>query len=140
MTLADSSLGKSHKCQASCQKAQTGIVRKAAPITASVSIIPHRYTIALSWINGNGTWRPSSQDEKLLVGRSDFCNITINNSFISRMHGYFTIVDHGCAYFDQSHNGSIIAIKGHSTILHNNAMLLTGNGKIFLGYDFSSEK
>ncbi len=102
-------------------------------ITRSFSNTPAKCNVKIVTLDNSLVWSPKRSQERLVIGRSDTCNIIIKNDIASRIHGYFTIIDRGCVYFDQSSNGSYMLMKGMLTKLFKSGTMIDGSGTIFIG-------
>ena len=80
-------------------------------------------------------WAIYSVGKKLIVGRSEACDISINDNIVSRIHGYFLCTESCFAYFDQSSNGSFLIQDGKVIKLNKSNIILEGNGSISIALD-----
>ena len=114
---------------------KSGLIRAEEVVTRSFSEAPTGCSLKMVSQGRHFVWTPSKAREKFVVGRSEASNLVIKNDIASRIHGYFTIIDKGCIYIDQSSNGSFIRMGGKLTKLHKEGTVLHGPGTIFIGSD-----
>jgi adenylate cyclase len=75
-----------------------------------------------------------AEGQSLTVGRIPECDITIDQSWVSRKHAVFTIVGSQLEIKDHSSYGSVIEMTdGSEILLHRRGTLLSGTGSVFFG-------
>jgi hypothetical protein len=67
------------------------------------------------------------------VGRSDSCQIHLNSTYVSRMHGCFRWLAMGFRYRDMSQNGTVLIQRHEEIIVHNDEVILEGSGSLRMG-------
>ena len=114
---------------------KAGVIRVEDVVTASFPPVPSAWSVRMVSPAGSVTWSPQSSREKFVIGRSETCNLVVRHDVVSRIHGYITVIDKGCIYIDQSHNGSYVLVRGALSKLRKSGIVLDGTGMIFLGVD-----
>jgi hypothetical protein len=80
-----------------------------------------------------------SEHNKLVLGRTHFCDIQVLEGPVSREHAIITLVGGHIIFEDKSTNGSYIRLDdGEELHIHQKSMRLHGNGVISLGYPLES--
>jgi hypothetical protein len=103
--------------------------------TISFTLPTRRYRVHLTSPAGTLSWSPARPRDNLILGRSDFCSLTIKRDIVSRIHGYVAVIDRGCVYIDQSSNGSWVLVENRLTHLIKAGVALMGRGTLVLGVD-----
>ena len=85
-------------------------------------------------------WAIYTQGKKLIVGRSDACDIVINSEIVSRIHGHFLCTGNFFVFVDQSANGSFIIRSGKVRKVHKCNIVLEGSGSIIISIDPSTQQ
>lgn len=82
---------------------------------------------------GDQSWQ-IADSESLTVGRSDKCDIVIDQAWVSRKHAVLSVGSRQLEITDHSSYGSVIKMAdGSMVLLHRRATLLSGSGSIFFG-------
>ena len=118
---------------------RSGLIRAEDVVTRSFSEAPSGCTVKMVSQGRHFVWTPGKAREKFVIGRSEASNLVIKSDVASRIHGYFTIIDKGCLYIDQSSNGSFVRMAGKLIKLQKEGTVLHGTGTIFIGSDPSGK-
>jgi len=72
--------------------------------------------------------------QRLIIGRSDKCDIVIKNESASRQHAVIEQTEAGFQLTDESMNGTYVSAGAGKTIpVHNSSAPLSGSGEIYIG-------
>lgn len=85
------------------------------------------------------TWHIDN-GETLTIGRSDGCDIVLDQAWVSRRHGELTIRQWQLEYTDHSSAGSVLnTADGKRLTVHRRTTMLHGTGTIMLGGDAAGD-
>ncbi|MDF1817681.1 MAG: FHA domain-containing protein, partial [Immundisolibacteraceae bacterium] len=79
------------------------------------------------------TYRLDTNNPKLTFGRGKTNDVRIKGSHVSREHAYFEIRDGNGIFVDLSANGSCLIDGSQESLLHQQTLVLVGEGEIGLG-------
>ena len=85
-------------------------------------------------------WAIYASGKKLIVGRSDACDIVINSRIVSRIHGHFLCTGNFFVFVDQSANGSFLVRSGKVAKVHKCNIVLEGSGSIIIAIDPTTQQ
>lgn len=92
-----------------------------------------RRTEAVELTFQDRTWR-IGEGETLSIGRSRDCDIVVDQAWVSRRHGEFSIRQWQLEYKDHSSVGSVLRTgDGKQLSIHRRTTMLSGSGTILLG-------
>ncbi|GHF54529.1 adenylate/guanylate cyclase domain-containing protein [Seohaeicola zhoushanensis] len=123
------------------KEAPTKVYAASVPSLAATTVVfgrggpkgraSHTETVELTL--AGRTWH-LNEGETLSIGRSADCDIVLDQAWVSRRHGEFTIRQSQLEYTDHSSSGSLVlSPDGKELSVHRRTTMLSGSGSVLFG-------